>query len=162
MKNSLVFLAAFLSLVSCGTMEAIGNVENANEDEFFVMISDINSEDVANSYERIMPDNEAITPALQKKIDAVVRQTEKTYAVGSVYKSFIQDGETVYVIYLLDSVIDFTQPLVTPGGRKVEVKLGNRASKWVLYRTTPTGVDPDAEGGEGEEGEPLTPEGDAE
>ncbi|GAB6392998.1 MAG: hypothetical protein MdMp014T_2371 [Treponematales bacterium] len=144
MKNLLLFLVVFLSLVSCGTsMKAISTVEEANEDEFFVLISTINSEDTENEYERVK-EEDGISPDLYKQISAAVRETEGHYAIGSVYQTMLYETgpnkeRIPYKLFLLDTVSEYTQFLTTPGGRRVEVKLGTRASKWVLYRMVPKG-----------------------
>jgi hypothetical protein len=121
-----------LVLVSCTSIgEVIDTVENADEMEFFIKISGINTEDEAYTYTEVDPVN--VTPGLYRLIEEAVHQTEGSFRIGSIYRAVLNYNGVKYTLYMMDTATKTPLPITTPSGRQFTVQLGENACKWALY-----------------------------
>jgi hypothetical protein len=140
-----VILLLCLALVSCSShIKAVGEVDGANEDEFFILLADILSKDEIHDFERISEDG--LSPEMRMQIEKAVLSTEGAYKIGQVYEVDFDVSGEAYRLFLMDTVSVMDQELPAPGGKKIDTTLGKRACGWALFhvigrRTLDTGAE---------------------
>jgi hypothetical protein len=131
-KTLILFSILMMFWASCTSLQPIDQVENADDDDFFLMVMSSISETAGISYVRIWPKD--VNGSLLDKIQKVILATESVYAIGNVYSSSFVDNNVNYTVFLMDTVTDHREFMLTPGGEKFYVNLGTKACKWVLFR----------------------------